>query len=170
MWLSSAFGGLEARVAKRRTHRIRVATDTATLAVFDPARLRHRLDSPADWWTWPPDVLGDLNAGNILPVDVGADGGYGVTVHLDEDRPPGGAERAVSGLVGCDSGALFIGPGEQITGHGLEPDEALGGVRLSTPPGTYRVHVARDGDDGLEVWLEPIAAPPGNGFTDYPRL
>src|SRR5262245_54723045 len=45
------------RVTKRRTHRMRVATDTATLAVFDPTRLRHRVDSPADWWTWAPDVL-----------------------------------------------------------------------------------------------------------------
>src|SRR5262245_2062385 len=74
-------------VAELRTHRTRVAPDTATLAVFDPARLRHRLSDAADWWTWPPDVLADLNAGNVVPVDPGADGVYHVTVHLDEDRP-----------------------------------------------------------------------------------
>ena len=157
-------------MAKRQTHRMQVATDTATLAVFDPARVRHRLDSPADWWTWPPDVLADLNAGNLLPVDLGSDGVYAVVVHLDEDRPPAGAGPVVSGLVGCDSGAVFIGPGEQISGARLEPDEALGGVRLPAPAGTYRVHVARDGDDGLELWLEPVAGPPANTFTDYPRL
>src|SRR5262245_61116848 len=169
----SAIGGSAAgrsRAAMRRTQRMRLAAATATLAVFDPTRLRHRVDSPADWWTWAPDVLADLNAGNVLPVDVASDGLYAVTVHLDEDRPPAGTEAMISGLVGCDSGVLFVGPGEQISGGGLEPDEGLGGVPLPSPPGTYRVSVARDGDDGLEVWLEPAAGPPANAFTDYPRL
>lgn len=145
---------------------MRVATDTATLAVFDPARLQHRRSYPADWWTWPPDVLADLNAGNLLPVDLGGDGVYHVTVHLDEDRPTTDAESAVTGLVGCDSGTLVIGPGEYITGGGLEPD----GFWLPCPAGTYRVSVAAPTDDELEVWLEPVAGLPVNQFTGYPRL
>lgn len=149
---------------------MRVATDTATLAVFDLARLRHRVASAADWWTWPPDVLADLNAGNVLPIDLGSDGVYAVTIHLDDDRPPADTSPAVSGLVGCDGEALFIGPGEQITGGGLEPDESLGGVRLPVPRGTYRIHVARPDEGELELWLEPVIGPPINQFTDYPRL
>lgn len=153
-------------MAKRRMHRLRVATDTATLAVFDPARLRHRRSAPADWWTWPPDVLADLNAGNVLPVDLGADGVYDVTVHLDEDRPPADSGPVVSGLVGCDSGALFVGPGEDITGGGLEPD----GFRLPCPVGSYRVWVATPADGELSVWLEPVAGLPVNQLAGYPRL
>lgn len=145
---------------------MRVATDTATLAVFDLARLRHRLADPADWWTWPPDVLADLNAGNVLPVDLGADGVYTVTVHLDADRPAEDATPRVSGLVGCDSGALVIGPGEDITGGGLEPD----GFRLPCRDGTYRAWVAALDEGELAVWLELVAGLPVNQFTDFPRL
>jgi hypothetical protein len=65
---------------------------------------------------------------------------------------------------------LYIGPGEQITGDGLEPDESLDGVRLRVPVGTYRAHVARPDDDQLVVWLEPVAGVPSNQFADYPRL
>lgn len=157
-------------MAKQRTHRMRVSIDTATLAVFDPARLRHRLVDDPDWWTWPPDVLADLNAGNVLPVDLGSDGVYDVTVNLDEGRPDPGLGSVLSGLVGCDSGVLFIGPGEQITSDGLEPDESLGGVRLPCPAGNYRVWIAAPEDGELVVWLEPVAGPPVNQFADYPRL
>src|SRR5262249_51402452 len=120
----------------------------------------------ADWWTWPPDVLADLNAGNVVPVDPGADGVYHVTVHLDEDRPAADADPVVSGLVGCDSGVLFIGPGEDITGGGLEPV----GVRLPCPAGTYRAWVSAADECELVVWLEPVAGSPVNQFADHPRL
>jgi len=154
-------------VTKARTHRMRVATDTATLAVFDPARLRHRLSSSHDWWTWSPDCAEEMNAGNLLAVDFGADGIYEVVIHLDTDRPE--TESGVAGLITCESGELFIGPGEQITADGLEPDEAHGGIYLPTPAGTYRAHFARD-EEFVEVWLEPVDAPARNQFSDYLRL
>jgi hypothetical protein len=80
--------------------------------------------------------------------------------------PVGEAGPVVSGLVGCDSGALFIGPGEDITGGGLEPN----GFRLPCPVGSYRVWVAAPADGELSVWLEPVAGPPVNHLADYPRL
>jgi hypothetical protein len=138
--------------------------------VFDPARLRHRLEDTADWWTWPAGVLEDLNSGNVLPFELGSDGVYVVTVHLDEERPSVGVDSLVSGLVGCDSGFLFIGPGEQITAEGLEPDVSFGGVRLPCPNGSLCVWVTALGDGELEMWLERITGPPINHFTTYPRL
>ncbi len=43
-------------------------------------------------------------------------------------------------------------------------------MRLPAPLGTYRIHLAQDGDDGLELWLEPVAGSPVIAVTDYPRL
>lgn len=153
-------------MAKRQTYRTFVATDTATLAVFDPARLRHRLGDPADWWTWPAGVLVDLNKGNIMPVDLGADGVYEVTIHLNEERPDVRSVNAISGFIACEGEEVFIGPGEEITADGLEP----GGFRLPCRAGTYRVWVAAKSWDELEVWMEPSQGPPVNQSVDYPRL
>src|SRR5262249_60784719 len=120
----------------------------------------------ADWWTWPPDVLADLNAGNVVPVDPGADGVYHVTVHLDEDRPAADADPVVSGLVGCDSGVLFIGPGEDITGGGLEPV----GFRLPCPAGTYRAWGSAADECGVGGWLGAGAGAPGDPVGGHPPL
>ena len=40
-------------------------TDTATIAVFDPERLHHRLTDSADWWSIPADEVAEINRGNI---------------------------------------------------------------------------------------------------------
>jgi hypothetical protein len=149
---------------------MRVAIDTATLAVFDPARLRHRLTDPADWWTWPPSVLPELNAGNVLAFHLGSDGVYSISIHLDEDRPTIDTSPTVKGLVGCDSGTLFIGPGEQISGGGVEPDQSFGGLFLPIASGVYRVHVAMPGAGELEVWLEEVGESPTNRFEGFPHL
>lgn len=154
-------------MSKTRTHRMRVATDTATLAVFDPVRLRHRLSGPHDWWTWAPTCAEEMNAGNLLAVDLGADGVYEVVIHLEIDRPE--SDTRVAGLVACDSGKLYIGPGKQITADGLEPDDSHGGIHLPAPTGTYHARFARD-EELVEVWLEPVNTLARNHFSDYLRL
>ncbi len=72
----------------------------------------------------------DLNGGNVLTVDLESDGASDISVHLDEDRPAQDFGPVVIGLVGCDSGALFIRPGEQIIAGGPEPVESLSGFGL----------------------------------------
>ena len=57
----------------------RFGTGTATLAVFDPACLEHRLDDVADWWSDPTDEVAEINAGNVLFVATGSDGTYEVS-------------------------------------------------------------------------------------------
>ena len=79
-------------------------------------------------------------------------------------------EGLVSGLVGCDSGELFIGPGEIITGGGLEPSLSSDGLLLPCQKGTYKVWVEGTHSKEIVVWLEPILSEPQNSFTDYPRL
>jgi hypothetical protein len=153
---------------KPRTHRMRVATDTATLAIFDPARLRHRLNDPVDWWTVWEWVVAEMNAGNMLAINLQADGVYDVTIHLDVDCPAE-SEQTVGGLIACGGQAVYIGPGEQVVGGGLTPDESLDGIYLPIAPGTYRVRVARHTDE-LEIWLESVTGSAQNAFADYPRL
>jgi hypothetical protein len=149
---------------------MRLRTDTATLAVFDPVRLRHRLAAPADWWTITEWLLTDMNAGNVLAFDLGSDGVYDITIHLDADRPEAHSTKAPGGLIACDSQCLYIGPGEQITGAGLEPDDSLDGLRLPISAGVYRVRVAVADPDTLDVWIEPSTEPAQNHFLDYVRL
>jgi hypothetical protein len=148
---------------------MRVATDTATLAIFDPARLRHRLADPVDWWTVWEWIAAEMNGGNLLAVDLQADGVYHVTIHLDANRPDD-AEQTVGGLLACDGGSVYVGPGEQIIGGGLEPDASLGGLFLPITPGVYHVRVSRPDDAELEIWFEVVTGPARNALSDYLRL
>jgi hypothetical protein len=150
-----------------KVHHMRVPTDTATLAVFDPQRLRHRVANSCDWWSIPADEVQEINAGNLFSVDLGRDGVYRVSVHLDDARPD---SATVSGLIRCESGEIFIGAGEQIPGGGLEPDLALGGLSLGAAAGTYRVWVGRRSEFELDVWLEETDAEARNEFGHSPRL
>jgi hypothetical protein len=150
-----------------KVHRMRVRTDTATLAVFDPERLRHRLADSCDWWSVPEDEVQEINAGNLFTVALGSDGVYQVTVHLYDERPD---LPALSGLIRCDSGEVFIGAGEQIPGDGLEPDLSFGGLSLGAAVGSYRVWVGRRDTFEIDVWLEGTEAEAHNAFSHSPRL
>ena len=41
-----------------------IRTDTATLAVFDALRLKHRLTDDPDWWSIPEDEVNEINSGS----------------------------------------------------------------------------------------------------------
>jgi hypothetical protein len=45
---------------------LKIQTDTATLAVFDPACLQHRHSHYCDWWSDPDEELKDVRAGHAL--------------------------------------------------------------------------------------------------------
>jgi len=150
-----------------KVHHMRVPTNTATLAGFDPQRLRHRLGDRCAWWSIPANEVQEITAGNLFSVGLGRDGVYRVAVHLYDTRPD---TRAVSGLIRCDSGEVFIGAGEQIPGDGLEPDLAFGGLSLGATIGTYRVWVSRLGDFELGVWLEETNDEGRNQFRHGPSV
>jgi len=126
-----------------------MSTDTATLAVFDPVHLAHRLADAGDWWSVPSMEIAEVNAGNMCLVGLRVDGFYAVTVLQGEV-----VSGPVAALVRC-SGSLYVGPGEDIPGGGMRPDDPayIGGKHLEVAPGTYLVTVSRRSSTELLVGL-----------------
>jgi len=114
------------------------ATDTATLCVFDPSRLKHRLHDDADWWTTSDSELIEVNKGNVAFFGLGSDGIFRVVI-VDVALP-----SSVCVNVQVPSGSVFIGAGEEVTSGGLEP-EGLRGVFIKLPAGNYSVAAKRAG-------------------------
>lgn len=143
------------------------ATDTATVAIFDPARLHHRLTDSADWWSIAADEITEINQGNMLSVSTGSDGFYETEVFVGSAPD---AAFYTEALVVCESGQFFIGPGEVIPSDGLSATDEFGGQFISVTPGTYRVRVSRPSSWSLRVSLLPSDSPAQNHFHDSPRL
>ncbi len=142
-------------------------TDTATIAIFDPARLQHRLTDSADWWSIPADEIAEINQGNMLSVSTGSDGFYEIELFIGSS-----SDYAVhtEALVACESGQIFIGPGEVIPSDGLLTTDEFGGRFITLTPGTYRVRVSRPSSRSLGVYLLPTDSPAQNNFYESPRL
>jgi hypothetical protein len=143
------------------------ATDTSTLVVFDLAMLRHRLDDDApDWWVFPHAVQVDaVNTGAAAFIDLGGDGTY--TGTLSDDA---GADAALSFVLSCPSGQVFLGAGEETTADGMEPDCTRGGLMLRFTPGTYRFTVAVAAPRELRVDCAAFEGPARNAFDAPLRL
>ncbi|MCA1859365.1 DUF6386 family protein [Janthinobacterium sp. HSC-3S05] len=116
-----------------------IVTGTATVCVFDPALVRHRLDDDCDWWSLPSAELAAVNAGQVAFFNVGGDGAYELVLHAELAEPQVVVHLTVT------SGRVFIGAGEDVTGGGLEPDTAYGGLFVDVPAGNYRLQARRDG-------------------------
>jgi Family of unknown function (DUF6386) len=124
-----------------------ITTDTATICLFDLASLQHRLNDVGDWWSIPKNELEEVNAGNALILNLGADGSYEVNF----------CNSAMSGMkhfsLRIPTGRIFIGQGEQLTGGGLEPDPAWGGEFHNVEAGNYVCGLLKDGNH-IYVHLE----------------
>lgn len=144
----------------------RFKTDTATLIVVDPACVRHRLDDDADWWSIPEDELAEVNLGNALFVNLGADGVY--VLDLSSEAPPSGA-RCAEAMIRNISGRFFVGAGEYMTSEGMEPEAVYGNVFVECSPGTYRAVVWMTGNT-LFVNLTPSNGPATNALPATPRI
>lgn len=116
-----------------------IVTGTATLCVFDPVVVRHKLDDDCDWWSIPGAELAAVNAGHVAFFNVGGDGAYDLVLHAELAEPQVVVHLAVV------SGRVFVGAGEDVTGGGLEPDTAYGGLFVDVPVGSCRVQARRDG-------------------------
>ena len=140
----------------------RIVTGTATLCVFDPALLRHKLEDECDWWSIPSAELAAVNAGQVAFFNVGGDGAYELALHAELAEPQVNVHLAVV------SGRVFIGAGEDVTGGGLEPDTAYGGLFVDLPAGSYRVQARRDGAH-ISLAFVP-ATRSGNAFVELVRI
>ncbi len=100
---------------------VKFATDTATLAIFDPVRMAHRFNDKCDWWCGEFRGLAELKSGAMVLASLGADGIYDVRItdgDLTQDERDYAAD-AIYGLgVEVISEKLFIGPGECVPGGG----------------------------------------------------
>jgi hypothetical protein len=144
---------------------ITFVTDTATMCVFDPAALRHRLNDEDDWWADPDQELAEVRAGNALFVELGEDGSY--SAHVVQHRVESGA----AAVVRFPSGRIFIGAAEEVTSGGMEPTGVRGGTFLSVAPGSYSVQVARvDGGHGLVVAICACVTTGPNIVNDVQRV
>src|SRR5690606_31437992 len=144
------------------------STDTAELAIFDPERLLHRKDEAGDWWTLQRENLLELNAGNLLSRDLGADGLYSV----DVEKIAGGqiSSTSIKANLNVGSGSIFIGAGEDITGGELEPDERFGGRYESLEPGWYNIREARGGTSKVLIAVTGLVEPAPNKFEKILRV
>ena len=144
--------------------RTRVATDTATIVVFDPACLRHRLNEAADWWSIPSKELAEVNAGNAAFFNLGADGIYELEVVPSLERP------SVTVLVRNTSGRFFLGAGEYVSSGGFEPEAEYGNVFLEARPGTYAIAAKMSAANYVLLSIALIDSAPANAFADLVRL
>ena len=140
----------------------RIVTGTATLCVFDPALVRHKLEDDCDWWSIPSAELAAVNGGQVAFFNVGGDGAYDLVVHDELAEPHVSVHLAIA------SGRVFIGAGEDVTGGGLEPDTAYGGIFVDVPVGACRVQAHRDGAR-ISLAFVPDARS-SNTFGDLVRI
>lgn len=143
----------------------RVSTDTATIVLFDPACLRHRLHDDADWWSVPQNELAEMNAGNVAFLNLGSDGTYDLEIVAGGLASPGATV-----LVKNTSGRFFLGAGEYVSSEGLEPQAERGNVFLEVAPGTYRLQARMSSPNRIELSLAPTTQAPANRFQDLVRL
>ncbi|MFY9351777.1 MAG: DUF6386 family protein [Sphingobium sp.] len=130
-------------VSVNRQKEFGIYTSTSTIAVYDLAALKHRLNDDVDWWADPAEELAEINLRNLLIVGLGGDGFYDLDIVEEE----GVATRF---SLCFPSGRIFIGPGEMLTGGGDEPAPQYGGMFLDFEPGDYAVGLERD-DSRLRI-------------------
>jgi hypothetical protein len=147
-------------------HTLTFATDTATLAIFDPEVLRHRIDDD-DWWTGNALAIPELLAGDIALSGLGGDGVYAVRV-TDGDLRPDERDYAnqVTPVLGIriQSGKCFIGAAEALPGEGLlispQSAEDCPGEFIDLPKACFDARIYAIGwHDSPRWWRESGSAP-----------
>jgi hypothetical protein len=145
--------------------RTTVTTDTATIVLFDPECMRHRLNDEADWWSLPQEELLEVNRANAAFMNVSADGRYELEVVPHEGLVDADVELVVRNI----SGRFFFGVGEMMSSSGLEPEAEYGNVFFDAVPGSYLVR-ARQRGGTVTVSLTPTDLDASNSFDDLVRL
>ncbi|KAA8998991.1 hypothetical protein FJU30_15055 [Affinibrenneria salicis] len=141
-----------------------VATDTATLVIFDLQALKHRIADTADWWSIEEDAIDEMNNGNVIFLDLRADGAYRVELVGTLTNADGSLS------IHCPSGQVFIGAGEDTTGDDLEPDDSacISGRFIDIAAGRYAVGFKRD-DNVIRLSFAPTQESK-NSLSEIVRL
>ena len=149
-------------------------TDLATLAVFDPKALTHRMRQPKTWWRETESVLDvpEVLEGKVALFPIGAEGRFSARLSLDGVLSEV-EQKLVVGKVGklgiqLVSEDVFCGAAERLPGDGVG-DRVLNipdtGAYWKAPPGDYDAEVLvldwRTSKDFYDEDGEPSpAAPP----------
>jgi hypothetical protein len=133
-------------------------TDTATLAIFDPIRLKHRVTGASDWWCENFLELEEVRSGAIALLSLGGDGVFRARItdgHLTPDERDYAAE-VVRGLgLEVTSNAVYVGPGECLPGGGFALPDLKRGIMLEMKNGAYNVDAyAIEWSDSPRWWNE----------------
>jgi hypothetical protein len=148
-------------------------TDLATLAVFDPKALVHRMRQPRTWWRESPSVLDvpEVLEGKVALFPIGREGSFtarlaldGVLTETEKKLEKGTVGKLGVLLVGED---VFCGAAERLPGDGVG-DRIVAipgtGAYWKVPPGEYdaTVHVIdwRTNRDFFDEDGEPLATAP----------
>lgn len=125
---------------------VRIATDIALVALFDPDHLKEHAKEPRRWWEADPFGTPERQDGRMALWPLGGRGGlYRVrlgTELTEAEQPYDRGAAAPAPLVVGQNGLVFLGPGERLPGDGYGdrysaiPDK--GGL-LPLAPGTYAV-------------------------------
>ena len=146
---------------------MQIATDTATMIIYDLDQLNHRINDELDWWTDINEEVQEINSGNALFVGLAEDGLYDIEVR-------GGAPivsenaKVVQAHLHNTSGSFFIGPGESVTAEGEEPGEGRYAHFYQVKPGDYEVTITGE-EHNVFVWLTPTNFIQ-NGFDASPLI
>jgi hypothetical protein len=138
-------------------------TDAATLAVFDPLRLNHRLDDASDWWCGHFLELDEVKSGAIALIDLGGDGVFRARItdgDLTSDERDYAAEVVRSLGLEVTSNAVNVGPGECLPGGGSGSPDVKRGNMLPMKKGVYDVDAyAIQWSDSPRWWNDDGAVP-----------
>lgn len=122
-------------------------TDIATLALFDPQVLEHRVNESAYWWNSNFSLLDEVDKGKLTLLHLGSDGDWSARItdgelskdehlHLSKQTGPVGLEVV--------SGSVFLGKGEYLPSKEVslsqENLEADSGSFVRVKPGKYDIH------------------------------
>lgn len=123
---------------------IQFFTDSATLAIYDPQMIKHRILDSIDWWSVGFNELEEVKSGLISLISLSNDGSYKVRITSDSlTQDEQDFSRSVIGPLGVTttSGKVFIGKGECLPGEGQmvsSKDISIkSGKMLELPPGHY---------------------------------
>jgi hypothetical protein len=153
-------------------HLILLSTDTATLAVFDPAVLAFRVSDRCDWWTDDLHLLPEVASGEVSLLSLSGDGFYKIRVTdgaLTEAEAAYASELVILGLT-VVSTEVFVGPGECLPGDGTSPvstDPDEGRFFIPVATGRYLVHAHAIAWNDAPDWYVPEGQPiPANTPAD----
>lgn len=152
---------------------VRFFTDTATLAIFDPARLKARVDDDSGWWCSDDfSQIAEVQSGAAAIVSIGADGVYELRITdgpLTADERDYAAEVVQELGLEVVDGQLFIGPGECLPGGGaaFTAEDVDRGALVAVANGRYFLDVyAIHWFDSPRWWREDHR-PPDDSPPDF---